>query len=176
MALLLRIGPTLGGLLVDVVGWRALFCIVVAFSVLIILFAARALKNREGFPRTSADAPSIIFSSIGLAALLYGLSSFASSDHVEVCVALMVTGLIFVGLFVWRQFKIDEPMLRLEVLYSRRYRMAFYRVCFASGNSYWFERNNASVYPERVGLFGNYQRFGYVARCSAWGACRFSWR
>ena len=55
------IGPTLGGLLVDVVGWRALFCIVVAFSVLIILFAARALKNREGFPRTSADAPSIIF-------------------------------------------------------------------------------------------------------------------
>lgn len=119
------IGPTLGGLLVDVVGWRALFCIVVAFSVLIILFAARALKNREGFPRTSADAPSIIFSSIGLAALLYGLSSFASSDHVEVCVALMVAGLIFVGLFVWRQFKIDEPMLRLEVLYSRRYRMAF---------------------------------------------------
>ena len=58
------IGPTLGGLLVDVVGWRALFCIVVAFSVLIILFAARALKNREGFPRTSADAPSIIFSSM----------------------------------------------------------------------------------------------------------------
>ena len=119
------IGPTLGGLLVDVVGWRALFCIVVAFSVLIILFAARALKNREGFPRTSADAPSIIFSSIGLASLLYGLSSFASSDHVELCVALMVIGLIFVGLFVRRQFKIEEPMLRLEVLYSRRYRMAF---------------------------------------------------
>lgn len=119
------IGPTLGGLLVDVVGWRALFCIVVVFSVLIILFAARSLRNREGFPRTSADALSIIFSSIGLAALLYGLSSFASSDHVEVCVALMVIGLIFVGLFVRRQFKIEEPMLRLEVLYSRRYRMAF---------------------------------------------------
>lgn len=119
------IGPTLGGLLVDVVGWRALFCIVVVFSVLIILFAARSLRNREGFPRTSADALSIIFSSIGLAALLYGLSSFASSDHVEVCEALMVIGLIFVGLFVQRQFKIEEPMLRLEVLYSRRYRMAF---------------------------------------------------
>lgn len=119
------IGPTLGGLLVDVVGWRALFCIVVAFSVLIVLFAARALKNREGFPRTSADALSIIFSSIGLASLLYGLSSFASSDQVELCVALIVLGLVFVGLFVHRQFKIEEPMLRLEVLYSRRYRMAF---------------------------------------------------
>ena len=53
------IGPTLGGLLVDVVGWRALFCIVVVFSVLIILFAARSLKNREGFPRTS-DRKSVV--------------------------------------------------------------------------------------------------------------------
>lgn len=119
------VGPSLGGLLVDLVGWRALFCIVVAFSVLIILFAARSLKNHEGFPRTSADAASIIFSSIGLASLLYGLSSFASSNQVELCIGLMVVGIIFVALFVRRQFKLDEPMLRLEVLYSRRYRTAF---------------------------------------------------
>lgn len=119
------VGPTLGGLLVDIVGWRVLFCIVVFFSIVIILFAARTLKNREGFPRTSADAVSIVFSSIGLASLLYGLSSFASSDHVEVCIALIVVGIVFLALFVIRQFKIDQPMLRLEVLYSRRYRTAF---------------------------------------------------
>lgn len=119
------VGPSLGGLLVDLVGWRALFCIVVIFSILIILFALRSLKNREGFPRTSADVASIVFSSIGLASLLYGLSSFASSDHVELCVALMVVGVVFVALFVRRQFKLDEPMLRLEVLRSRRYRTAF---------------------------------------------------
>lgn len=119
------VGPSLGGLLVDLVGWRALFCIVVIFSILIILFALRSLKNREGFPRTSADVASIVFSSIGLASLLYGLSSFASSDHVELCVALMVVRVVFVALFVRRQFKLDEPMLRLEVLRSRRYRTAF---------------------------------------------------
>lgn len=124
------VGPSLGGFLVDVVGWRVLFCIVVCLAVIIILCSIKALQNKEGFTRTSADALSVVFSTIGLASLLYGLSSFASSEHVEVCVALMIIGAFFVVLFVRRQFKLDEPMLRLEVLFSRRYRTAFITVAF----------------------------------------------
>lgn len=123
------IGPTAGGLLVDAVGWRALFGVVVVASVLVILFAQRTLINHEGFPRTSMDVPSVVLSTVGLVPLLYGLSSFASSDNAALCVAMMVVGLVLVGLFAWRQFKLDEPMLRLEVLKSRRYRTGFFVVC-----------------------------------------------
>lgn len=118
------IGPSLGGLLVDVVGWRALFCLVVVCTVLVTVFAAKVLVNREGFPRTSADASSIVLSSLGLAALLYGLSSFASSSNVAVCAALILVGVLLLALFARRQFTLDEPMLRLEVFRSRRYRTA----------------------------------------------------
>lgn len=118
------VGPSVGGVLVDVVGWRALFIVVVFFTVLIMALAAKVLVNHEGFPRTSADAASVVFSSLGLASLLYGLSSFASSSHVELCVALIVAGVVLVSLFVRRQFKLEEPMLRLEVVKSRRYRSA----------------------------------------------------
>lgn len=123
------IGPTAGGLLVDAVGWRALFGVVVVASVLVILFAQRTLINHEGFPRTSMDPLSVILSTVGLVPLLYGLSSFASSDNAVLCVGMMVVGLALVGLFAWHQFKLDEPMLRLEVLKSRRYRTAFFVVC-----------------------------------------------
>lgn len=119
------IGPTAGGLLVDVVGWRALFGVVVAVSVVVIVLAQRTLINHEGFPRTSMDPLSVILSTLGLVPLLYGLSSFASSDNVALCAGMMVVGLVLVGLFAWRQFKLDEPMLRLEVLKSRRYRTGF---------------------------------------------------
>lgn len=119
------LGPTVGGFLVDVVGWRALFCVVVAVSVLVIVFAQRSLVNYEGFPRTSMDLPSVALSSLGLVALLYGLSSFASSSYAGLCAALVVIGIVLVGLFARRQFKIDEPILRLEVLKSRRYRIGF---------------------------------------------------
>ncbi len=116
------IGPSLGGVLVDVVGWRMLFFVVVAVSAIVILFAAKTLVNYEGFPRTSADLPSIVLSTLGLASLLYGLSSFASSSNTLLCVILIAVGFILVGLFVRRQFSLEEPMLRLEVLKSRRYR------------------------------------------------------
>ena len=119
------IGPTAGGLLVDAVGWRALFGVVVVASVLVIVFAQRTLINHEGFPRTSMDPLSVILSTVGLVPLLYGLSSFASSDNAALCAGMMVVGLVLVGLFAWRQFKLDEPMLRLEVLKSRRYRTGF---------------------------------------------------
>lgn len=39
-------------------------------------------------------------------------------------------GSIFVGLFVRRQFRLDEPLLRLEVLKSRRYRTASLTIFF----------------------------------------------
>lgn len=124
------IGPTVGGLLVDLIGWRALFCVVVALSVLVVLLASRTLENYEGFPRSRFDVISVIFSTLGLAPLLYGLSSFASSNHVEVCAGLIVFGLIFLGLFAHRQFSIDEPLLRLEVMKSRRYRTGAVTVMF----------------------------------------------
>lgn len=124
------IGPTVGGFLVDAIGWRALFAVIVVLTVVVILLALKSLKNYEGFPRSKFDAVSVVFSSIGLVSLLYGLSSFASSTHIEICIALIVFGAIFVGLFVHRQFKLDEPLLRLEVLKSRRYRTASLAIFF----------------------------------------------
>lgn len=124
------IGPTVGGFLVDVIGWRALFAVIVVLTAVVILLALKFLKNYEGFPRSKFDTASVAFSSLGLASLLYGLSSFASSTHVEICIALIVFGGVFVGLFVRRQFKLDEPLLRLEVLKSRRYRTASLAIFF----------------------------------------------
>ncbi len=124
------VGPTLGGVLVDLIGWRALFCVVVFFSLVVILCASRVLTNYEAFPRTRFDVVSVVFSSLGLASLLYGLSSFASTDHVEVCIGLIIFGVFFVLLFGWRQFRLDEPLLRLEILKSRRYRTGAIAVMF----------------------------------------------
>lgn len=119
------VGPTVGGLLVDAMGWRALFCAVAAAAVAVAAFAHRALADGNGFPRTSMDLASVALSSLGLVALLYGLSSFSSSSHAAVCIALVAAGAVLVGLFVRRQLRLEEPLLRFEVLRSRRYRTSF---------------------------------------------------
>lgn len=118
------IGPSLAGLLVDTVGWRALFAIVTALSLVVILVSAFTLKNYGDFARTTFDALSVALSSVGLVCLLYGLSTFAHSDNLLVTFALIAAGLLLVGLYVRRQTTLPTPMIKVSILRTRKYAIA----------------------------------------------------
>lgn len=115
------IGPSVSGMLVDSVGWRALFFIVTALSVLVLLGAIFILKNYGDFERTSFDKLSVLLSSVGLVCLLYGLSSFTSSDNLAVTGALIVAGIVLSALYVRRQLALETPMLKVSILKAKPY-------------------------------------------------------
>jgi MFS transporter, DHA2 family, multidrug resistance protein len=116
------IGPSLSGVLVDTVGWRAIFAIVAVLAGIVVLLAIKELKPYGEFRRGKFDAPSVVLSTVGLVSLLYGLSSFSSSDNLAVTVALIVVGLALVGAYAYRQLHLDEPMLRIDILKTKQYR------------------------------------------------------
>ncbi|WP_304855141.1 MDR family MFS transporter [Adlercreutzia caecimuris] len=115
------VGPSVAGLLVDSVGWRALFGVVTALSVVVIVLAVAVLKNYGDFARAPFDKLSVVLCTVGLVCLLYGLSTFASTDNMIVTVALMVAGLVLCLLYVRRQLKLPEPMLQVGILGTRKY-------------------------------------------------------
>lgn len=116
------IGPSLSGVLVDTVGWRAIFAIVTALAAVIAVLAVRGLQPYGNLSRSKFDAPSVVLSTLGLVGLLYGLSSFSSSQNHVATAALAVAGLALVGAYAWRQLHLDEPMLRLDILKVPQYR------------------------------------------------------
>lgn len=118
------IGPTVSGIIVDSIGWRALFYIVFALALAVIVVAAFELRNTGEFERTRFDAPSVVLSTFGLVSLLYGLSSFSSTDNLALTLGLIAAGLVIIAFYVRRQNALDEPMLKLDILKSRRYRTA----------------------------------------------------
>ena len=118
------IGPSLSGVLVDCIGWRAIFVIVTCIAVLIVLAAARFLKSYGDFKRTKFDVLSVVLSTVGLVCLLYGLSSVSSSANVAINVVLIVVGLVLVGLYAHRQMHLEQPMLRVGILATGKYRTA----------------------------------------------------
>ncbi len=118
------IGPSLSGVLVDSVGWRMLFVIVACLTALVVAFAIFSLENFEGFERAPLDVPSVLLLACGMVGLLYGLSSFASSPTPLVPSALMVAGAALLALFSRRQLRLEQPILRVDVLKYRRYRTA----------------------------------------------------
>ena len=118
------IGPSVAGLLVDTVGWRALFAITTALAVVVVALSIAVLRNYGDFKRTTFDVPSVVLSSLGLVSLLYGLSTFSSSQNLIVTLALIVVGLILLGLYVRRQLVLPEPMIKVSILGTRKYAIA----------------------------------------------------
>ena len=118
------IGPSLSGLLVDHLGWRALFGVVAALTVVVIALAFAFLKNFGEFRRTSFDVLSVALSTCGLLCLLYGLSTVSSASNLALSAVLIVVGAVVVALYARRQTRLDEPMLHIDILKTRRYATA----------------------------------------------------
>ena len=115
------IGPSVSGLLVDSVGWRALFLLVCALAVVIVLCAVLFLESYGEFEPTSFDKPSVALCSLGLLSLLYGLSSITSAAVIALPAGLIVVGVILLTLFVVRQLKLEVPLLKVSILKTHNY-------------------------------------------------------
>lgn len=115
------VGPSLAGLLIDSVGWRALFIIVTALSALIVIAGLIVLKNYGDFKRVTFDPLSVALTTVGLVCLLYGLSTFSSSSNLALTGALIVVGAVLMVIYVRRQLKLETPMLQVGILRTRRY-------------------------------------------------------
>ena len=116
------IGPSLSGVLVDTVGWRAIFIIVATLAAIVVLLACKELKPFGEFRRTKFDALSVVLSTFGLVGLLYGISTFSSAANHLVPAALIVCGLALIGAYAYRQLHLEEPMLRVDILKTPQYR------------------------------------------------------
>lgn len=116
------IGPTLSGILVETVGWRALFVMVASMAVIVLLMAAKFLGKGPHFDPTTFDKPSVLMSSVGLVALLCGLSSFTKSESQALSAALVAGGIVLVGIFAARQLRLEVPLIKVSVLKVGRFR------------------------------------------------------
>jgi len=107
------LGPTLGGVIVDNFGWRAVFFMGVPFALLGLLLGMMFLPGpaRDG-PRRRFDGPGFALLVVALLALLTGLASGqregwgASRVVIELCLAAAAA----VGFVLW-ELRTDAPML-----------------------------------------------------------------
>ena len=124
------IGPTVGGLVVDAIGWNALFGVMLVLGTVLLVLSLKLVYSFGDFEGYDLDVPSVVLMSCGMVGLLYAISSSTSGANVALTVALAVVGLVLLGLFVKRQLELDEPMLKVDIMRSRRYRIDITVVVF----------------------------------------------
>lgn len=122
-----NIGPTIGGALVDSLGWRSFFLILmVALAVLFVL--SILLVEFEGTPERDAslDVPSFLLSTCGLGGLLLSFSNASSMSLASPAVwAPALVGAVFLVAFVLRQNCVEHPLINMRIFQSARFRASF---------------------------------------------------
>jgi EmrB/QacA subfamily drug resistance transporter len=121
------LGPTLGGYLVTFVGWQAIFFINVPIGIIAIILSILFIREYRPEGQTRFDPVGFIFVSLGLIALLYGLSS-ASTDgwNSTTVVGFLSIGLLSLAIFVAVELIIanrgGQPLLDLRLFANGPFR------------------------------------------------------
>lgn len=116
------IGPTLSGYLVEYLDWRALFHVVAPIAAFTFLIALKTVKNVGTKVYAPIDTLSITMSVLGFGGLLYGVSSIATDGwNNPIVLTTIIVGVIFIALFVWRQYQLDVPLLNFEVFKNKQF-------------------------------------------------------
>ena len=118
------LGPTVGGLLVEHFGWRAIFFVVVPFCALALGLARRYLPTTApgGVPAGASGRPldtlGVGLAAVAVMALLNGLVRLHDATTQSAWALLALAAVAF-GAFLLRQRRSAAPLLSLG-LYSRR--------------------------------------------------------
>lgn len=108
------LGPTIAGWILKYYSWRMLFHFISPIAIIVLVLAFFFCKNITETKDVKLDWLSLISSSLGLGALLYGFSSFGSlSSYV-----LLVVGVAILAWFVHRQLILPEAFLEMRVFKS----------------------------------------------------------
>ena len=115
------VGLIAGGLLVDYLDWRWVLFVNVPIALVVLLLAPRVLGESER--RTGAfDLPGAVTASLGLAALVYGLSNAATSQNGvshwgdTKVIASLVAAAVLLAAFVGIESRVKHPLLPFRVL------------------------------------------------------------
>ncbi|RWZ60192.1 DHA2 family efflux MFS transporter permease subunit [Halobacillus fulvus] len=110
------IGPALSGWITANYSWRMLFWIILPLTILIVILAFFILKNVTELSYPKVDPLSIILSSIGFGGLLYGFTVAGNEGWSHpLTLTMLILGSVALFLFIWRQLKMEHPMLEFRV-------------------------------------------------------------
>jgi EmrB/QacA subfamily drug resistance transporter len=118
------IGPNLGGVLVESLGWRSVFWINIPPGVAVIALAWLLLQGGRRQHKNKIDiaGASLLFTSLlAIMVCLTNLSEINSGIDWTLTGSLFITAIILLVIFVRWERKIAEPIIDMELLKERRF-------------------------------------------------------
>ena len=126
------LGPVLGGLLTDTLGWRWIFFVNVPFGIAAMVFGLRFLREHKEPTAGPFDLPGFVLSGFGLASIAYALNEGPRVGWTSApVIGFGVAGVVAFALLVYVETHQPHPMLALRLLKLRLFRATNLVMAFA---------------------------------------------
>jgi EmrB/QacA subfamily drug resistance transporter len=119
----LALGPSLGGFLTSLLGWRFVFLINVPIGIAGLFWGSRIIPNVRG-RRARIDLPGVFLGCLSLLFLLLFINRFHSSRTGPLTVFLLFALIAAVAAFLKAESSVPEPMLNLGLFRSMTFSLA----------------------------------------------------
>lgn len=125
-----NIGPTVGGAFASAWGWRSFFLLLLVIAAVLLAAAFVLVQRGDSHPQERFDIRSFAYSALGFGGLLLGFSQASSFSWGSPAVwAPIAVGCACLALFAWRQKRIEDPLIHLEIFSSRTYDAGLIALC-----------------------------------------------
>lgn len=127
------IGPILGGLLLEVTTWHAIFWVNPPLAVLAILATLALVPESRDPSRPRLDPLGAILSTVGIVAFVVTVIEVPDQGVSPVTFASTVTAVVFLAAFVWWERRAPRPLLPMELFANRLFTVAIVTVALVYG-------------------------------------------
>ncbi|MFC5337729.1 DHA2 family efflux MFS transporter permease subunit [Leucobacter denitrificans] len=124
------LGPTIAGLILEVLSWRWLFLLVLPIAIIALVLGSLRMPNVGIRKVVRIDIVSVVLSALAFGGLVFGLSEAGAAANGEQFVEPfipVIVGVVALVLFVWRQISLqreDRALLDLRTFRSRPYALS----------------------------------------------------
>ena len=128
------IGPAIGGLLTDLVTWRAVFFVNVPVGAIAILLVWRYLPSYHlAGDKIKIDYLGAALFTAALVPILVGLTNKQSAAWTDVGVGgLLVIGFVFLAVFIFVESRVEEPIVPLNLFRIRSFSISVTAIFLAA--------------------------------------------
>lgn len=121
LAIVVPIGPVVGGYIIKVSSWRWIFLINLPLGIICGYIATKNFKEGHGEDKRRVDAGGAILAVALLAGITYGLIEGPGSHWASRSLIPLVGGLLLTPLFIRYERRQTDPMVRLSLFRSRNF-------------------------------------------------------
>lgn len=116
------LGPTVGGWIIDNLGLKWLFGVLIPLALILIIAAVFWVHPVVASKDVKVDWLSIAESSLGFGALLYGFSAIGNTGGLDTAsIVSLIVGIVILIAFGHRQLKIANPLINLTVFKNKTF-------------------------------------------------------